>query len=148
MRVAFVGCSSTKLPGVHPAARKYDGDYYTKRLTAAYQQYEEVMIISAKYGFLSPEMPIDDYDCYLGRDKSVSELRDELLAQRHRLPEGDDAVILAGKKYLDAARPALEAEGYRVHGLFQDLGHSGIGDQIGWLTTQMGNIHRTGFMHD
>jgi len=138
--VAFIGCSSTKLSGIHPAGRKYDGDYWVKRATLAFQEYDDVYIISAKFGFVHHLELIDDYDVKLGREVSVEELRRKCMSQRYRLPDGDEAVILAGEDYVEAATPALEAEGFSVTPLFQSKDIGGIGYQIGWLTDRMEEV--------
>lgn len=139
--IAFVGCSSSKYRGRRRAARKYKGQYFRKRATLAFQRYDDVYIISAKYGIVHHSEPLDDYDMKLGREVSVDDLASKIDGQRERLPSGEHrGTVLAGRDYVDAVTPTLESMGWEVFPLFQALGLNGIGYQIGWLTDRMEEI--------
>lgn len=83
-KLAAVGCSGSKYDDacLLPAAERYKGSYWVHK-----QRYGETCatawkIISAKYGVLDPEQPIEDYD------KTPDDLADVQVDSDAQLPDG------------------------------------------------------------
>jgi hypothetical protein len=122
-RVLVIACSQRKLPheGLLPAIERYDGPAF-RVLRKFIREHEErapdVFILSAKYGFISLDHHIPDYDVRLPTD-SVEQLRRRVAkeARKHLAGKPWDSVgICAGRDYrslLDAVIEELDQD--RIH---------------------------------
>jgi hypothetical protein len=151
--VVLVGCGSTKLSGVHPAAKLYSGSLtrarvaYAERLLAS--SGTPWFILSAEYGLVDPSCEIQSYDRSLSQltlvQKSVwaNDVAGHLFS---RLFPGQKSLcttpqdlrrvrveIHAGLEYQDPLREILLAMGVTAGAPFA---HLGIGQQLAWYKEQ------------
>ena len=74
----IVGCSQRKRPdpGLLPAIERYDGVNFRVLRKARREGYWprnlDVLIVSAKYGLLRSDAPIENYDQRMTRDRAIS----------------------------------------------------------------------------
>jgi hypothetical protein len=126
MPVIVVGCGSAKAPGRLPAGRKYLGSLHqaARRAAAviAARTGGQVLVLSARYGLITLDTEVDDYDLSIGDPGAVSAAR--IAEQAAMLGITDAAVtVLAGRRYADlisqvwpdAARPLDGARGIGDH---------------------------------
>jgi hypothetical protein len=122
MPVIVVGCGSAKAPGRLPAGHKYVGSFHraARRAAAvmAARTGGQVLIMSARYGLVTLDTEVDDYDLRIGDPAAVTATR--IAEQAAALGITDAAVtVLAGRRYADlistvwphAARPLDGARG-------------------------------------
>jgi hypothetical protein len=132
--VVVVPCSSTKKPlpeGVEalPAAELYQGNYFTKCLTAARAiPGAEVLIFSGLYGLITPDTPIAPYEKRLDpRNVDHAKHRAQVSAMGRAVSEAQEVIALAGKDYADATAAVWP------HAV-RPLAGAGIGTQLQRLT--------------
>ncbi|MFD1588519.1 DUF6884 domain-containing protein [Halorientalis brevis] len=95
--LAAVGCSQSKddADGLMPARERYSSGYWTVKDRYGKAVADEYCIISAKFGVLSPEEPVADYD------RTVDDLRGVPVQSDVRLPNGDNVDTLLDLWALD-----------------------------------------------
>lgn len=105
-RVALIGCSKTKREGVHEAKDLYDASpLFRASYEYAERTCDEIVILSAQYYVLHPEMEIASYERVL----SEMSRKERACWQQHVLIElffwylknNDTIVWLCGKDYCD-----------------------------------------------
>lgn len=119
--VVVVPCSAGKLPHAAPAGQLYTGSLHAMCRRAADQLTAAggtVLILSARYGLVTPDEVIEPYDVRMGDPGSVTP--DQLRAQaaRYGLADAPTVTILAGRAYTAAAcavwpHAAVPLEGVR-----------------------------------
>jgi hypothetical protein len=102
--VVIVGCGSAKAPGRLPAGRKYVGSFHsaTRRAAAvlAARAGGQVLILSARYGLLTLDTEVDDYDLQIGDPEAVTPA--QIAEQAAALAiTGAAVTVLAGRRYAD-----------------------------------------------
>jgi hypothetical protein len=65
--IAFIACSKTKKAYSCPAKEMYQGALFKKALRYSLKNYQDVYILSAKYGVLSLDTIIDPYEKTLNK---------------------------------------------------------------------------------
>src|SRR5574343_355400 len=65
IRLAFIGCSKTKLPYKSKARNLYQGALFKKSLAYCEEQGFSIFILSAKYGIIKPSDIIEPYELTL-----------------------------------------------------------------------------------
>ena len=112
-RLLVLACSSRKVPstGPLPAIERYDGVAYRvlKRLQrlGQYPADVDVMIVSAKYGLIESERPIQNYDLRMTPQLALKQAEANRAGLRRLIQSNDykEAFISAGKTYLLALEP-------------------------------------------
>lgn len=128
--VYLVGCSDTKRVGPCLARELYTGDLFLKARAYVQARQAEWYILSAKYGLLHPDDPVDYYNLHI-RGLSLAQRRAWAERVRAAMTERDlmahPLICFAGKTY----RTALELPpGVHVEAPLEGLG---IGQQLGWF---------------
>ena len=99
-------------------------------------------ILSAEYGLLSPEEPIEPYDTTLN-SMPIKERREWATRVIEQVMEldlpGESVVLLAGAKYREFLLPLLEEKGLAVEVPMRGLG---IGQQLQWLKEETEAVSR------
>jgi len=119
--VALVGCGRSKAEtvGPVPAGSLYTGGLFKKSLLFARQRCQRVYIVSAEYGLLELDDPVETYDTALGdlcrgerhawAIRAVRKLRDKMGDRPDRNgPPAFQVVILAGAEYADLLHEELQ----------------------------------------
>ncbi|MFD8387396.1 DUF6884 domain-containing protein [Streptomyces sp. NPDC059679] len=132
--VLVIPCSAAKKPlpeGVDelPAAQLYTGPYFTKCFEAAQAiPGGRVVIVSAKYGLITPDTLIAPYEKRLDpRTVDHAKHRAQAAAMGRALPHAPEVIALAGKDYADAAAAVWPH-------VLRPLAGAGIGTQLQRLT--------------
>lgn len=68
-KIAFIACSKNKQLSICPARHLYQGELFKKALKYCSLHFDEVFILSAKYGLVHPDDRIKYYDLTLNRMK-------------------------------------------------------------------------------
>lgn len=131
--VYLVSCVSKKNSGLLPASELYCSDWFKKARAYVEAQNAPWLILSAKYGLLSPRSVIRRYNTYLGarpadsRRQWATKVAQQLI---YHQPKGSRVVILAGRTYYEYLVPLLREHGYTVDIPLKRLGR---GKQLAWL---------------
>jgi hypothetical protein len=112
-RLLVMACSSRKLPdtGVLPALRRYDGVAFrvVKRLQrlSQFPRTVDVLILSAKYGLITADRPIPDYDLRMSPALARAQAQENCTTLRKVVESRpyDDVFISVGRVYLQALEP-------------------------------------------
>jgi hypothetical protein len=67
MDIGFISCVSKKRNGTHKAKDLYISDLFIKSYNYCLKNYDEVYILSAKYGLLLPDTKIKNYNMTLNK---------------------------------------------------------------------------------
>jgi hypothetical protein len=102
-RLVIVPCGAAKLASAAPAGDMYTGSYHRACRRAAERLGGRVLILSAKYGLLELAKPIEPYELRMGQPGSVDAATLRRQARTLGVDQVDDVVILAGRRYSDAA---------------------------------------------
>ncbi len=125
----IVGCGSAKLGRPAAAGAMYVGSYHraARRAAAALTDDAHTLILSARYGLLRLDDPIEPYELRIGDPQAISSpaLRDQ--AESLRLLVLDRCIVLAGGCYVEVCKPVWP---YLEHPL---AGTQGIGEQMSKL---------------
>lgn len=146
LRVVLIGCGSNKMVTAGPVEA---GDLYTSTYFDLKRQYAERAdlgyVLSAKYGMIhleeaaeTYERTIDDVEAELWAAGIIAKLA-RIVEYRMRHDDVEDVTVevLAGRDYVEPLREILEwGEGYAVRFPFDDT--AGIGEQMGWLSDEIG----------
>lgn len=139
--LVLVGCVKTKRSGRHPARDLYTSPLFLRRRTRAEEVGRPWFILSAKYGLVSPDEPIDSYELALS-DLPTAERRAwaaRVLAELERAygPLRDKVVeVHAGSNYLHfGLLEGLRERGARVIVPLQGLT---LGQQLAWYAGRRG----------
>jgi len=127
----LVACVAQKGPRRSPAKDLYRSDWFKKARAYVEAQGGPWMILSAKYGLVSPDQPISPYEQTLNT-MTAKQRRAWARPVLQRLLNINPkrVVILAGRKYRDDLVTPLRGQGIRVVVPMEGLG---IGQQLGWL---------------
>lgn len=126
----ILACSQRKrqYEGKIPAIKLYDGNSYRILRKMNLMDSLDVMILSAKYGLISSQELIENYDLKM-TDNRAKELKDENLKIISRLPNYDEIYVDLGKTYL------LAIGGFEQFFLNSNIVYAkgGIGQRLGQL---------------
>lgn len=143
-RIVLVGCGKEKVSYRTLAENLYTSSYFEKKRQWAVGFGGEWRILSAKHHLLDPHekiepynISIDDLDIHAkwSWGHTVADQLDEYLDDRRV----EEIVVLAGKSYRQYVEDRLDeiADDLGIELVYPFEGTSGIGDQIGWLTTAL-----------
>jgi hypothetical protein len=125
----IIPCGSAKLKHRAPAGQMYLGAYhracrrYADSLASIYDQ---VMILSAKYGLLPLDEEIDPYELRMGQPGCVTTDQVRTQAEEHELL-GEPVIALGGKDYTQVCKAIWSQCATPLSGI------GGIGKQLKWL---------------
>lgn len=139
-RLLILACSAAKesIPGLIPAMQRYKGAYAQVVKKAPDWRWPDIIILSAKHGFIGGSQRIEDYDQQMDRDRSRALRADP--SQRQQLEHFlggksyDEVFVAAGALYRDVIL-------HHVDGLIPvssiDIAEGGIGEQRSQLGAWM-----------
>jgi len=133
-RLVVVPCGGAKLRCPAPAGQMYVGSYHLACRRAAARLGGRLLILSARYGLLTPDTLIEPYELMMGQPSAVTTAT---LRQQARTLDVDGAatvIVLAGRRYADAAAAVWP------HAIRPLDGTAGMGPQLHRLAV----ITRTG----
>ena len=124
-----MACCGPKLKGTHSAGDIYQSDLFLKSRAWAEREGNAWGILSAKYGVLAPDQPIEDYDVTLN-EMPAEKRREWCDMVREQLTpwKSERIVLLAGNRYCEWITDEWMTE-RPMEGL-------GIGQQLAWLKGQ------------
>lgn len=137
-RLFLVSCVSKKRAGASPAKHLYQSPLFN--LARAWVEREEApwYILSAKFGLVHPDTEIAPYDETLNR-MGVSQRREWAAwvetQMDEMLPDADEVVIFAGKKYREFLENYLRR---RFNSVTVPMEGLRIGQQLNWLKRGQG----------
>lgn len=119
--LVVVSCGARKIwakgaTGKIPAKNAYIGPLFHVEKEYAEKFAGRWVILSAKYGFLDPDTPIEKYEVTFkdpGTNPiSVHELQEQV--KRRELDSFERAVVLGGKKYVERVEKAFEGSNVKI----------------------------------
>jgi len=146
--VGLVGCGRLKRPGTWPAGDLYTGPLFVMSLAYAARHCHHVYVLSAKWGLLTLDKPIESYDERLptDRDGIAAWARNvECSLRLAHLDEGTDGrkrcaplwiIALAGADYIDPVR-AVAKRTRNPWRIDEPLRGMAIGHRLRWLKAQL-----------
>ena len=139
MKLGLISCTKSKQTFPCSAAQMYQpSNLFSKAYAYAIRHYDQTCILSAKYGLLFPEDPIEPYEQTL-KNMGVQVKKAwsrKVLAQmdkRLSLSPGDEVYIHAGKDYREYLIPGLKKRKLTVHVPLEGLS---FGRQLQWYDNQ------------
>ena len=132
----LVACVSKKSAWSDVAGSLYQSVWFTKARAYAEASHQDWLILSARYGLISPSTWISPYDETLNKMPAASRRRwarfvlqqaPMMLRKEHNIE------ILAGVRYREHLVEPLRDLGYNVTVPMKGLG---IGQQMAWLTAR------------
>ena len=121
MKLGLISCTKSKQTYPCPAAEMYQpSNLFRKAYSYATKCYDQICILSAKYGLLLPEDHIEPYELTLKNRgvKAKREWSQRVLAQideRLDLKPDDKVYIHAGNDYREYLIPGLRSRQLEVH---------------------------------
>jgi len=115
---ALISCSKTKNTHRDLARHMYASPLFRKSVLVAERLKLSFSILSAKFGLLEPDTPIEPYDTTLkGQSKQYkTNWGEKVLDQiRQWIPSDKALIALAGEDYLSPISERLEAEGRSLY---------------------------------
>ncbi|WP_433346010.1 DUF6884 domain-containing protein [Micromonospora sp. CA-111912] len=117
--LVIVGCGGAKLDRPAPAGRMYTGSYHQACRRAADRLGGRLLILSARYGLITPDTWIEPYELRMGQTGAVTVPTLRAQARRLGIDSAGTVTVLAGRDYADAvsaiwphaARPLDTARG-------------------------------------
>lgn len=136
-RIAFVSCGKAKATEPTPAGQFYTGQYFRTIYDSIKPHYDEVYIISAKYGLISDQDILKPYDVTLNKmsDNERKLWARRVLEQYTSIYNGNKANeidIYAGNNYRKYLLPLFTFAGYNVNNAFKGV-KGGMGMQISYI---------------
>ena len=138
--LGLVSCTKRKQEYPCKASEMYQpSDLFKKAYAYCKKTYDQVAILSTKYGLLHPDDEIDPYDLTLNTMKTqkILEWSNNVFNQmqeRFDLNEIETVFFHAGIKYRKHLIPKLETLGIEVK---IPLAKLGIGKQLGWYKKKL-----------
>lgn len=104
--LVVIGCGRAKRPVTSPARLLYTGSYFLlcQRAALALRPDNGYLILSAKYGLVTPDTELEPYDLRMGQPGSVSAAVISDQAERLGYAAEDSVVVLASRRYADMVR--------------------------------------------
>ncbi|WP_410822140.1 DUF6884 domain-containing protein [Micromonospora sp. 050-3] len=99
--VVIVPCGMAKLDRPAPAGRIYTGSYHRACRRAADRIGGRLLILSARYGLLTPDTVIEPYELRMGQPGAVGVPTIRAQARRLGIDVADTVTVLAGRDYAD-----------------------------------------------
>ncbi|MFY1657689.1 DUF6884 domain-containing protein [Micromonospora sp. WMMD1274] len=99
--VVIVPCGAAKLDHPAPAGRMYTGSYHRACRRAADRLGGRLVILSARYGLLTPDTVIEPYELRMGQPGAVTVPTLRAQARRLGIDVAGTVTVLAGRDYAD-----------------------------------------------
>ncbi|WP_432901968.1 DUF6884 domain-containing protein [Micromonospora matsumotoense] len=99
--VVIVPCGSAKRDRPAPAGQMYTGSYHRACRRAADRLGGRLVILSARYGLLTPDTVIEPYDLRMGQPGAVGVPTLRAQARRMGIDVAGTVTVLAGRDYAD-----------------------------------------------
>jgi hypothetical protein len=122
--IGIVSCGATKAAEPTEARHLYTSSTFRGALAAAEAQCDQVFIISALHGLISPDEIIEPYDVKMGDPGSITI---EEIAAQARIFEGTDIYAFTPAAYFEIIDEAFRQHDIFVTPVFEAT--QGIGDQ-------------------
>lgn len=147
--IGLVGCAAAKLSRPAPARDLYTSQLFRKASAYAAATCDQWFILSAKHGLVHPDTVLDPYDMKLGRvtynpettappiHAWASMVREQLV---NTLPDDAHVTVIAGEQYRYIVSPYTRFAHPFPWPHTVPMKGMGIGQQLGWLTTQLRNL--------
>ena len=127
--LCIVQCGEQKIwkkyPVIGPVRAKeaYTSPYFKKNRAYAERFGDGWVILSAKYGFLSPEDKIEDYNVTfkLKKSRPISDQELKIQVLKKGLDKYSTVLVLGGKEYLDAVKVAFSDTSCIIQSQFEGL---------------------------
>lgn len=144
MRVAIISCSKNKQKGTHPAQELYNSPLFKASIAHALKNFDQVYILSAKYGLIHPEARIRSYDMSLKRMSGEKRHRWAQMTAAQmldRIPHGSEIYFFCGKIYREKIMsfPIMQKK-FRLYAPLKGLS---IGKQLQWFRSHNKNKTRS-----
>ncbi len=133
MALYLVSCVGRKLSVPAPAKDLYTSQLFRKSRTFVESINQPWLILSAKYGLVSPEQVIEPYDLTLKKMPKAERRRwaEAIASQLHPHLDGVNAVIfLAGRDYQQFLDSKIVEQGIAI---FDPMEGMRIGERLRWL---------------
>lgn len=133
--LCLISCTRRKRNHPCKAFEMYSASaLFRKAYAYCIKKYDDVAILSAKYGFLLPEDEIEPYnktlnDMSVEERKAWSEKAFKQMQTRLNIEDYDKLFFHAGRKYREYLIPKMERAGLRCE---VPLGNMPIGKQLAW----------------
>jgi len=104
MKVALISCSKLKNKGLYQVKDLYCSPLFKKSFSYAIKNFDDVYILSAKYGLLNKKTEIRDYNMTLNdmKKEQIIEWSKNIANQINQTFNKTDKIyIIAGKKYYE-----------------------------------------------
>lgn len=134
MTTVIVGCSKSKkkIDEPLPAEERYTGTYFGKSMKVSEQYDGETFILSAKFGLISPQKKIPNYN--VSMYDHTSEDKKKMADKIDTSNFDDDVVVFAGKPYVQVIKDAVNNSTNVKKPL-----SGGLGEQMSQLNDMMEN---------
>lgn len=102
MKVSFIACGKRKQAGRAKARDLYTGALFKKCLSYSEKNFDRVFILSAKYGLLDLDSPVEYYELSLNslRARELEEwARRVMVRLSGEITAGDDLYFFTGERY-------------------------------------------------
>ena len=139
MKIALISCVSQKRKGKYPAKHLYISPLFIKSYQYAKEHYDQIYILSAKYGLVKDDQVIESYEMTLNtlnREACKWWAYDVWLSLNNILKPEDEIYILAGKKYYHYLLGYIKN---KCHIVMKDLP---IGKRLHWLKRAINDTHK------
>lgn len=141
MKIALIGCTKRKKDYACPARELYSESTLFKSAYAYAKIFaDKIFILSAKYGLISEDEIISNYDQTLNHEKAdvIKNWSEKVLKQMEESVDlqKDELIFLAGEKYRRYLIPLIQTKYHTKISLpLKDVG--GIGKQVHWLQEKL-----------
>ena len=132
-KVFLIALSGSQVRRASPARELCTSRWFTFARAYAESHACPMLLLSARYGLVSPQQIIAPYDQDVSAMKAAKRREwGEAVGEdaRQRLPRSRQIVLLAGIKYVDCLRPHLED---LTDEIYTPLAGLTVGYQCGWL---------------
>ena len=138
MDIAFISCVKEKRIGKYKAKDLYTSDFFRKSFGYCSSKYDEVYILSAKYGLLGLEEEIENYEMTLNDFSKAEKVEWSVMVYDQletMIDDSDDLYFYVGNNYREHLLPLLS------NNCFVPLEGKGIGEQLQYFKNNTETNH-------
>lgn len=143
--IVFVACSKSKLNKPCKARELYTPSaIFCKRMSYAHKitSEDKIFILSAKYGLLKLDDPVEYYDCYLGKQDALYKFQwtQKVLKQMKEanIDFNDDVYFATGTEYWKQLAKSFKHATVEKDKVEAKLGRGGIGMALQYYDIMLG----------
>jgi len=104
--LVILACSQKKADSTQKAQDLYQGSLFKLGRKYAEVNHFDFVVLSAKYGLISPDREIEPYNQRLANKEDVKKLREKVLPQLKQMIGNYDKIItIGGKLYREVIKP-------------------------------------------